>query len=260
MSGASYIDTHCHLYASPLGECESRVVAEARESGVKGLIVPGVDEASSACAIEMAARHIGVWAAAGVHPQMCDCGEVRASTLGELARRPKVVAIGEIGLDFEVGRPGPEEQEMRFRTQMELAWELGLPVLVHCRKAFGRTVEILREFGAGPGGILHSWAGSAQMLDALWDLGYCCGVSGVITRPGAKKRRKIVSEIPLERTVLETDSPYIGTERSPKGEVAPADIPEICRALAEIHGVSEEEAARVTTRNARNLLKLEAWE
>ena len=250
------VDTHCHLYAPPLGDDTPGVAAAARVRGVARVVVPGVDPSTSAAACDLAAAMPSfVSAAVGWHPQLADTDDVDEGELLALARRPGVVAIGEIGLDGEVGEPAADVQERRLRAQLRVARETGLPVLLHCRRAFARLTELLREeYAGGAGGILHAWAGSAESLRDLLPLGFMVGVAGTATRPHNTRIRALVAALPLDRIVVETDAPYIASLRHPRGESEPADAADVCATIAELHGVSVEEAARITTANARRAL------
>ena len=253
------IDTHCHLNAEPLGRDQAGVLARARAAGVEGILVPGIDAETSAATVRIARESGGVAAAAvGFHPDVVDeTGRVDIALLDDLIAAGGVVAVGEIGLDAVAPGRDPAAQDAAFRAQVALARAHGLPVLVHCRAAFGRLVRILEGFGpSGSGGILHAWNGSAEVADRLWRLGFRVGVGGVATRPGATRVRSALADIPLARMVLETDAPFIGTAARPKGVVEPADLPEIAAALAALKGVSVDEVARVTTANARDLLAM----
>jgi TatD DNase family protein len=252
------IDTHCHLDADPMGRDVPGVLARAAAAGVTAIVVPGVDLPTSAGAVALARERPQVLAAIGVHPDVVDAEKsVDLDGLDRLVRAGGVAAIGEVGLD----RVGPgrdvEAQESALRGQVALARNHGLPLLVHCRAAFDRLVAILESFGPHPaGGILHAWNGSAEVADRLWRLGFLVGVGGVATRAEARRAGATLRAIPLDRMVLETDAPYIGTARSPKGRVEPADLPEVASALAALKGVTPDVVAAVTTANARRLLRM----
>ncbi len=249
----SLIDTHCHLYAAPLCLDKGLVIQRAKASGVTGIVVPGTQEQDSREAVALAQEYRGfVFAAIGIHPQVVEENDL--IWLYELAKSPYVIAIGEIGLDSEVKEPSMEVQESRFIQQMAIAKEHDLPVLVHCRGALGKTVSLLEDWG-GKGGILHAWPGNKEATRTLLEKGFYCGACGVITRPSSTKKRENIYSIPLEKIVLETDSPYIGTQKSPKGQVEPSDLMEICEALSVLHGVPREKIAQITTENALKIIK-----
>jgi TatD DNase family protein len=252
------VDTHCHLFDPPMGADPAAVLARARAAGVAEVWVPGVDLESSTRALELGAGLPGVRVAVGLHPQAVgrDRGRVEAELRGleALLGAGRAVAVGEIGLDAEV--EGDLDLQLRaFETQLALAERYELPVLVHCRGAFARLLSVLEEIpGAGPAVLLHAWAGSAEMLEQLPRSRTFFGVAGVATRPESTRARARVQALPLDRLVLETDAPYIGTRLKPKGAVEPADVREACAALAELKGLSWEEIARQTTATARGIL------
>lgn len=256
------IDTHCHLYDERLAPIVDAVVDRAVTAGVGTLVVPGVTLESSEEAIGYAERFDSVVAAVGVHPEAVEgaLSPRELEALARLARHPRVVAVGEVGLDRSPGRPELAWQEPVFRAQVALAREADLPLLVHSREATGRTLAILEELlpadGSGPGGILHAWAGAPQTAWQLARLGFRFGVAGVVCRPAARRVRERIAALPLEWLVLETDAPYIGTAAHRRGEVEPAALPEIRDALAALLGVSPERVEEVTTQNARDVLGL----
>ena len=252
------VDTHCHLYVPPLGDDISGVVSRAKARGVGRIVVPAINLATSAIACRLASVHPGFgYAAVGYHPQLVTHDDVDTEALARLAKLPGVVAVGEIGLDAEVEVPPIDLQERRFAAQLRLAKKLDLPVLIHCRRAFARLTEILREeFAGGPGGILHAWAGSPEVLRDLVPMGFFVGVAGTVTRPGATRARAMAGALPLDRVVVETDSPYIGTATKARGNSEPADAADVCTAIAELKGIPVDEAGRVTTENAIRVLRL----
>jgi TatD DNase family protein len=248
-------DTHCHLNDAPLAGDLDGVLERARAAGVTWILVPGTDRATSATAAAMARERPGIVAGVGLHPWFAGREALDVADLARLARAGGVAAIGEVGLDGAVDVPDLDAQEPVFRAQAALARDLGLPLLVHCRQAYDRTLAVLQALGAGgPGGIFHSFAGSREIADRVARLGFLLGVGGVATRPAAKRVRAVLADVPLERLVLETDAPWIGTARVPRGQVQPADVAEVAAALAALKGVPAGEVARVTTANARALL------
>jgi len=247
-------DTHCHLYAEPLVKNIADIIKKAGVNGVGKILVPGVDVESSKAAIDLAYKFPGiVYAAVGIHPQIPEDGSNPMELFAEIARMPGVAAIGEIGIDTEEGAD-ISIQESRFSFQLEIAVKLGLPVLIHCRGGFRFIADQLKKHAGEPhGGIFHAWSGSPELAKEIRTLGFFIGISGVVTRPGAVKARRYISSIPLSGMVLETDSPYIGTSLKPRGMVEPADIKEICAAIATLKNVPFDEVAGITTRNAEAL-------
>lgn len=257
------IDTHCHLYDEPLAADLTGVLQRARDAGVTGMVVVGTTLETSRRAVSLAEAHPDVWAAVGQHP---DAEEpLDLDGLDRLLASDRVVAVGEIGLDGSRSAARPAEglaarlgaQEPICRAQLTWARERGLPVLLHSRDATGRLLRLLQELGpGGPGGILHAWAGSREIATEATKLGFLLGVSGVVCRPQATRIRKVLSELPLETLVLETDAPYIGTATRPRGRAEPAQVAEVCQALAKLHHTDPANLAATTTATARRLLGL----
>ncbi|MEW6033092.1 MAG: TatD family hydrolase [Bacillota bacterium] len=258
-------DTHCHLadraYARDLDE----VLARARASGVVGLACVGYDVASSRAAVELAGRHDHVWAVVGVHPHHArEAGRDFIGELRLLARRPRVVAIGEAGLDFYRDlSPRPVQKDV-FRRQVDLALELGLPLVVHDRDAHEETLDVLsRAYGGSrPGdrpiraGVMHCFAGDAAKARVCLDLGFHLSFAGPITFPKAERAREAAAATPLGSLLVETDCPYLAPQSRRGRRNEPAFVVEVAAALAAVKGVAPEEAAARTTENARRLFGL----
>ncbi len=264
------IDTHCHLYDEPLAGDRDGVLQRARAAGVEAIVVVGTMLSTSRRAVDLAQPAMGdhavgpdlwpdVWAAVGLHPDATEPVDPDALS-GLIARsQGRVVAVGEIGLDGSRGKERVAAQEPAFRAQLTLARDHDLPVMIHSRDATGRVVRILEELGpGGPGGILHAFAGSREVATALIGLGFVLGVAGVACRPQATRIRKVLGALPLSALVLETDAPFIGTATRRPGEVEPAQVLEVCHALAELHGLDPDEVAATTTATARRILSLPA--
>jgi TatD DNase family protein len=248
------VDTHCHLYDPPLGADPAGVVARARAAGVEALVVVGTTLRTSREAVALAAVYPEVFAAVGLHPDADEPLDLNG--LAGLLAAPKVVAVGEIGLDGSRGRERLDAQEPVFRAQLALARDHGLPALVHNRDATGRVLRVLQALGpGGPGGILHAYAGSREVAAQLHDLGFCLGVAGVVCRPQARRVRAVLADLPLEQLVLETDAPFIGTATRGRGQVEPAQLPEVCQALADLRGLDPAAVAAATTATARRVLE-----
>ncbi len=243
-------DTHAHYDSRKFDADRDEVLSALPGQGVKLVVNPGCDLASSATAVELANRYPFLYAAVGVHPE--DCGgwtDGDVDELRKLAARPKVVAIGEIGLDYYWPENPPRELQRRgFRAQMALARELDLPVIVHDREAHGDSMDIIREFPEVRG-VFHCFSGSAEMAGELVKLGWMISFTGVLTYKNARKAVEAAQAIPMERLMIETDSPYMAPvphrgERNHSGNVV-----HICRRLAEIKGMDLEQCSKVTLEN-----------
>lgn len=261
------IDTHCHLTDIPLNSDISGVIARAYEVGVAAFVCPSADRESSCDAVEVAKQWPGkAFAAVGIHPAWIpasvDTTNVQAyikqelGWLEELISKGNVTAIGEIGLDKAVVPANVEVQKAVFLAQAQLAKDAGLAIIVHVRKAFSETLQVLKSLGKHLG-VAHAFGGSTELSNELFKLGYYRGVGGTITRPGSVRIRAAVKATSLETIVLETDAPYIGTESVPAGRVQPCDLPEIAVALAKLHDCSIAKVIEQTTNNAMQLFDLE---
>ena len=247
------IDTHCHLDLEPLYSHLAGVVSHAFQAGVRQFVVPGVHPDGWEHMAALHERHAGIFPAFGVHPMHAAAvDDKRLSQLTQLASTG--VAIGEIGLD-----PGytvsMECQERAFRDQLRLAVALSLPVLVHCRQAFQRTLGILREEHAQHvGGIMHAFSGSPEMAREFIRLGFAISISGVVTRARAVKPVRLVRELPLENLVLETDAPDLTPQRYRGQPNQPAYLLETLYAVAGIKGVEPRVVAISSCAASRKIL------
>jgi TatD DNase family protein len=259
------IDSHCHLDFSEFAADRAEVLLRAKEVGVTTFINPGCTLERSGRAVELAAELPEIYAAVGVHPH--DCSEINSESILELeklATNPKVVAIGEIGLDyFRLGEnverrtQNVEFQKLAFRKQLELARKLSKPVILHTRDAESDTLAILREF-ADVRGVAHCYTGSLQFAQQLIELGWLIGFTGIITFKNAAALREVVQAIPLEKILLETDSPYLAPEPYRGQRAEPAHVVEVAKKIAEIKSVNLEEVIRVTSNNTKNLFQIKS--
>lgn len=255
------IDSHCHLDFSKFDRDRETVVQRAREAGVEFIINPGYDLESSRRAVALTERYPEVYAAVGVHPH--EAKTVTDEVIAELrllAAQPKVVAIGEIGLDFYRDLSPREKQRRVFRQQLALATELDLPVIVHDREAHSEVMAILTESIQYPissfKGVLHSFSGDRAMAEKVFDLGFCLGIAGPVTFRNARRLRALVRELPLKRLLIETDAPYLAPHPYRGKRNEPARVALVAAAVAELHGVGETEAGEQTAAAARQLFGL----
>lgn len=254
-----FIDTHTHLDDARYQDDRDAVLARAREAGVEALVTIGCDLSSSQAAVALAERYDSVYAAIGIHPH-----EVRHIANGwydelrRLAQHKKIVAYGEIGLDYHYQHSPPQEQQERFREQIQLARELKLPIIVHTREAQDDTISILREEQAREvGGVLHCFSGDAWLAKAALDLGFYLSFSGIVTFRNAATLREIAKTVPLDRLLIETDCPYLTPvpHRGKRNE--PAHVVLIAQHLSALHGtLSPAEIGTYTTENAKRLFKI----
>jgi TatD DNase family protein len=238
------IDTHCHLDLEPLSQDLPGVISAAHRAGVTACVVPGVHPDGWQRMAGIAREYECIVPAFGIHPM--HAGLADDSNLSRLeALSLNGVAIGEIGLDpsYTVSM---ESQERAFRNQLGLAVKLGLPVLVHCRRAFQRTLRVLQEEGANRvGGIMHAFSGSSEMAREFIRLGFAISISGMLTRDNSVRLHRLVHELPLEDLVLETDAPDMTPQRYRGQSNQPAYLTEVLHAVARIKGVEATVAVRV---------------
>ncbi|MEJ2200800.1 MAG: TatD family hydrolase [Desulfuromonadaceae bacterium] len=250
------IDTHVHLDCTPLRETLSAEVAAAVCVGVHRFVVPGIWPAGWPLLLQTVREVPGALAAPGVHPLAA------VAWSPEVARRlesclDSAVAVGEIGLDGTLREPSPQRQEEVFRAQLQLAVALKKPVLIHCRKALGRVLELLRAEGAQQvGGILHAYSGSVESAQEAVRMNFALGVGGPITFAGARRILEVARRLPGEWLVLETDAPDLTPVPHRGGVNHCAYLPLIARRLAELRGWSDAETAEITTANAKRVLRL----
>ena len=251
-------DTHAHYDSRQFDADRDQVLSALPGQGVGLVVNPGCDLDSSRRAIGIAERYPFVYAAAGVHPEDCACWQdTDVDELRSLAAHPKVVAIGEIGLDYYWKENPPREFQQRvFRAQLALARELDLPVIVHDREAHGDCLSIIREFPQVRG-VFHCFSGSAEMAKELVGLGWMISFTGALTYKNARKAVEAAQAVPLDRIMIETDSPYMAPvpcrgERCHSGLVR-----HTCQRLAELRGISPEECARITFENGTEFYQLQ---
>lgn len=254
------IDTHVHLDDARFNEDRESVIARAQEAGVEAFITIGCDLATSQAAVRLADQHPGVYASVGVHPhEVRHIGDGWFDEFRRLAQSRKVVAYGEIGLDYHYNHSSPKEQRERFREQIQLARELALPVIIHTREAQEDTVKILREERASDiGGVLHCFSGDAWLAKDALDLGFYLSFSGIVTFHNATVLREIAKTVPLDRLLIETDCPYLAPipYRGKRNE--PAYVAHVAKQLTAIHPtLTLEDIAQNTTRNAKRLFKID---
>ncbi len=255
-----YVDTHVHLDDARYDADREAVLERARAEGVGTLVSIGTSLEDSRWAAEFVRGREGLHAAVGVHPELASGYDpARRGEFEALLRDPKVVAVGEVGLDAH--RPGAdlELQERVLRDMLALARGAGRPLVVHVREAVGRLLEVLREdWDPALGGVFHCFSGDLATARAAMDLNFDLAVGGVLTFKNAGALREVVAGVPLERLVLETDGPWLAPQERRGGRNEPAYVPSVARCLAGIKGLPLERVAEQTTANARRLFRLGA--
>ncbi|MBR2895546.1 MAG: TatD family hydrolase [Oscillospiraceae bacterium] len=245
-------DTHAHYDAEQFDADRIEVLTALPEKNVALVVNPGCDIPSSRAAASLAEQYSHVYAAIGYHPENCaPYTPEDLDVLRELAKHPKVVAIGEIGLDYYWEENPPREfQQMVFRAQMELARELKLPVIVHDREAHADSLTIIKEY-PDVKGVFHCFSGSAEMARELVKLGWMISFTGVLTYKNARKSVEAAQAVPMEHLMIETDAPYMAPVPHRGKRCDSSLVLHTCEKLAEIKGLSVEECARITRENGK---------
>jgi len=262
-ASSNLIDSHAHLDFPHFDADREAVIERAREAGLVVILNVGTDLASSRAAVALAEKHDFIYAAVGVHPH--DAKTVTRAVLEnlrDLARHPRVVAIGEIGLDYYRDLSPRPVQRRAFADQLALAAQLGLPVVVHSREAHDDVMVALRKWRlasppaggteGGPG-VLHSYSAGPERLEEVLALGFSIGISGPVTFPKAERLRTVAAAVPLERLLVETDCPYLTPVPYRGRRNEPAYVRYVAEAVARARGIPTEAMAQATADNARYL-------
>ena len=251
-------DTHAHYDADQFASDREAVLTALPAAGVGLVVDPGCDVASSREAVALAERFDHVYAAVGIHPEDCDgCTDADFDAIRELCRREKVVAVGEIGLDYYWKENPPRDfQEQVFRRQIELALELDLPVIIHDREAHGDSLRIVLDY-PGLRGVFHCFSGSPEMAQELLKRGWYLGFDGPITYKNAKRAPEVAAITPMDRIVIETDAPYMAPVPFRGKRNDSRYLPYVVEKLAEWKGVTPEEMTDITWQNGKRLFGLE---
>lgn len=251
-------DTHAHYDDAAFDPDRDEILSALGAAGVACVVDPGCTVESSRRALELAERYAFLYAAVGIHPEECaGAAGAEFDAVRELAKHPKAVAIGEIGLDYHWERNPPKElQREVFRRQLRLAEELDLPVIVHDRDAHGDALSLVREF-PNVRGVFHCYSGSREMARELLKMGWYLGFDGPVTYPNARRAREVAEITPPERMLLETDSPYLAPELHRGERNDSRNLHLVAAKLAEWKGVSPAELEEITQRNAVNFFGIE---
>jgi TatD DNase family protein len=251
-----FIDSHCHLNYKGLVEDQQAVLARARAAGVSTMLNISTRASEWDEVIGLAEQEGDVWASVGIHPHEADIHpDVETSTLVERAGHPRVVGIGESGLDFYYDRSNRDRQRASFRAHIAAARETGLPIIVHTRDAEEDTHHILaEEMGKGPyAGVIHCFTASGDFARKALDLGFYISISGIATFKNAKDLQATAREIPPDRLLIETDAPFLAPVPNRGKTCEPAFVADTARFLAGLRGESVEQLAASTSANFRSL-------
>lgn len=255
------IDSHAHIYYRDYAGDFDDMLKRAADAGVAAIVVVGTDVGSSREAVELAEKHPHLYATVGIHPH--DAGQVTDACYAEIrtlaGSSRKVVAIGEIGLDFYRDRSPRDQQELVFRRFLQMAAELQKPVVVHDRDAHDRVMAILREESVRTG-VLHCFSGDAAMAAETAALGFFISIPGTITYPGNHSLRDVVKAVSIDRMLIETDCPYLTPVPHRGSRNEPAYVRLAAEKLAELKGLTLDDVARITTKNAGDLFGIDLWD
>ncbi|MBW8010017.1 MAG: TatD family deoxyribonuclease [Chloroflexi bacterium] len=259
-------DTHCHLYLEHFDDDREQVINRAIENGIERILIPGIDLNSSRSAINLAERFPQVFAAVGVHPNSgSEWNEDTFAKLMKLSKHDKVVAIGEIGLDFFHEHKPKQVQENIFREQLELAKDTKLPVVVHHRNATTKTIQLLNEWYktleetdselVERPGVLHSYSGDIKQYEQAKAMNLFVGVTGPITYNNANLLREVILEVDLNQVLIETDAPFLSPHPFRGKRNEPARVRIVADKIADLRGISNDELAKRTYNNAARLFE-----
>lgn len=250
-------DSHAHYDVEQFDEDREQVVRELKENGVIGVLNCGSSLHGARESVRLAEENEIFYAAAGIHPENADeFNSAVSEELKQMLQKEKVVAVGEIGLDYYCDENPPKDLQLEvFKAQMELAREYKLPVIIHDRDAHEDTLNVLKSFPEVKG-VLHCFSGSVEFARECLKLGYYLGFTGVVTFKNAKKAVEVVSEIPLDRLLLETDCPYMAPEPHRGKRNRSEYIEYIITKVAEIRGVTREEIEVASINNTKSLLNI----
>ena len=252
------IDTHAHLQWPTFDKDREEVIGRAFAAGLSEIVSVGYDLNASREAVQIANGHENIYSVVGIHPH--NAKTMTASmldSLRELAQNTKVVAIGEIGLDYYRDLSPRARQKETFKQQILLAKELDLPIVVHDREAHNDVLEVLRSFGKDVNGVLHCFSGDLEMAEEVVDLGYSISIAGPVTFPSARILHQIVQHVPDQSIVLETDCPFLAPQSRRGERNEPQYVLETAKKVAELKGMQFDELVKLTSQNARRRFQID---
>ena len=254
------IDSHCHLNYEGLVERQDEVLENARDRGVQGFLNISTRQREWNDVIGVAERNADVWASVGVHPHEADAHpDLGATALVEATRHPRVIAIGECGLDYYYDKSDRAAQRERFEAHIDAARQTRLPLIVHTRDAEGDTAEILERAVKEKGvtGVLHCFTGSAELARKGLDLGFYVSLSGIVTFKNARELKDVARRVPLDRLLIETDSPYLAPVPFRGKRNQPAYVAHVAAELARLREIPVETIAAATSANFFRLFRID---
>ena len=253
------IDTHCHLDYEPLAGSREAVLARAETAGVRAMVSIGTTVATSRANVELAHRYPQVFAAVGAHPHEADSvTDDDLKAIEELTADPRVVAVGEIGLDYYYKNSSVDGQRRVFEAFLGIALRRTLPIAIHCRDAYDPLLEILRRTASSWRGVIHCASGTPAFIEGALAFGFHVSFSGTVTFPNAKSTRELVPLVSDDRLLIETDAPFLAPQPVRGQPNEPAHLAHTAARLAELRGMSVEALGALTSCNARELFRLSA--
>lgn len=252
------IDTHAHYDDEQFDKDREKLLTILPEVGIELVVNVGASIESSKTTIALTKKYPHVYGAVGVHPSNTEeLNEENFQWLSQAARQEKIVAVGEIGLDYYYDEPDRQIQKKWFERQIELAENMGLPIIIHSREAARDTYEIMKaNHCENIGGVIHCFSYSVEMAKQFLDMGFYLGLGGVVTFKNAKTVKEVASYVPLDRIVLETDCPYLSPVPYRGKRNSSMNLPYVIETIAQIKEITEEEVRRATNENARKLYRL----
>lgn len=254
-----FIDTHVHLNADQYEEDLQEVIDRALEARVEKMVVIGFDRKTINRTMQLIEQYDFVYGVIGWHPvDAIDCTQQDLDWIEELAAHPKIVGIGETGLDYYWDKSPKEVQQALFRKQIQLAQKLGLPIIIHNRDATGDVVQILREENAASiGGVMHCFSGSVETARECIAMNFMISLGGPVTFKNARLPKEVATEIPLEHLMIETDAPYLAPHPHRGKRNEPSFVPLVAEEIARLKGLTIEEIAQATTANAKKFFGID---
>lgn len=248
-------DTHAHLNAEQFNEDLPEVIQRAKEEGVETIVVVGFDRPTITKAMEICDQYDFIYASIGWHPvDAIDMTDEDLAWIEELSSHPKVVALGEMGLDYYWDKSPKSVQKEVFRRQIQLAKKVKLPIIIHNREATADIVTILKEEGASEvGGIMHCYSGSVEVAKECLEMNFYISLGGPVTFKNARKPKEVAEAVPLNKLLIETDCPYLAPHPYRGKRNEPSYVKLVAEQIAELKGISYEEVAKQTTSNAKKL-------
>ena len=253
-----FIDTHVHLNADQYEDDLQKVINRALDANVKKMVVIGFDRITIERAMKLVEEYSFLYAVVGWHPvDAIDCTEEDLKWIEELAAHEKVVGIGEMGLDYHWDKSPKDVQQALFRQQIRLAQKVNLPIIIHNRDATEDVIRILQEEEAHlTGGIMHCYGGSVETAKQCIEMNFMISLGGPVTFKNAKKPKEVATEIPLEYLLIETDAPYLAPHPHRGKRNEPALVTLVAEEIAHLKGITVEEVAEATTKNAERFFKI----